>query len=256
MKDFFIDSHGKVRCTIGSSNTINSNYYQYENVSRSNDLGNFKKNVTSVYKKEIDNNYKHIGSRIYQSSCPVCSFNVYFCNCSNGGKVFFDSLAPEWEKHPCTNNTINNHSSEYYIFVYFTSFFKGSFIFNKHINDIKKFKIPSRNNKTFIKNIVNNVIILIRAKKDLHILTLIISYGKYKNHILVKDKFFKVFEHLLSFIIYVLSQKDLSTNINIDITNIEFPLLEKKEFTKVIFTHKKRFNLKNKKVTIKKRSMS
>jgi hypothetical protein len=34
--------------------------------------------------------------------CPFCQQRVYFFKASNGGRVFFDTLWPEWDKHPCT----------------------------------------------------------------------------------------------------------------------------------------------------------
>ncbi|MGM4990517.1 hypothetical protein [Tardiphaga sp. 841_E9_N1_2] len=34
--------------------------------------------------------------------CPVCMERVYFFKASNGGRVFFDTLWPDWDKHPCT----------------------------------------------------------------------------------------------------------------------------------------------------------
>ncbi len=36
------------------------------------------------------------------ASCPVCGDRVWFFEASNGGRVFFDSLWPDWDKHPCT----------------------------------------------------------------------------------------------------------------------------------------------------------
>lgn len=35
--------------------------------------------------------------------CPVCGDRVYFYQSEYGGRVFFDSLAPDWTKHPCTD---------------------------------------------------------------------------------------------------------------------------------------------------------
>lgn len=36
--------------------------------------------------------------------CPVCHSQVFFVQCENGGRVFFDELGPPWPKHPCTDN--------------------------------------------------------------------------------------------------------------------------------------------------------
>lgn len=34
--------------------------------------------------------------------CPECQERCYFFKASNGGRVFFDTLWPDWDKHPCT----------------------------------------------------------------------------------------------------------------------------------------------------------
>lgn len=35
--------------------------------------------------------------------CPVCNENVFFFQCPNGGRVFFDDVGWPWPKHPCTD---------------------------------------------------------------------------------------------------------------------------------------------------------
>jgi len=37
------------------------------------------------------------------ASCPVCGDAVYYYESPDGGRVFFDELAPPWPKHPCTD---------------------------------------------------------------------------------------------------------------------------------------------------------
>ncbi len=34
--------------------------------------------------------------------CPVCGDKVWFLQAWNGGRVFFDTVWPDWDKHPCT----------------------------------------------------------------------------------------------------------------------------------------------------------
>lgn len=36
--------------------------------------------------------------------CPICSAPVFFYQSPYGGRVFFDTLFPDWDKHPCTDN--------------------------------------------------------------------------------------------------------------------------------------------------------
>lgn len=36
------------------------------------------------------------------ASCPICGASVWYFETKNGGKVFFDTAWPDWDKHPCT----------------------------------------------------------------------------------------------------------------------------------------------------------
>ncbi|WKW51948.1 hypothetical protein [Rhodomicrobium lacus] len=36
--------------------------------------------------------------------CPVCGAHVYFFRSRFNGRVFFDTIGPPWDKHPCTDN--------------------------------------------------------------------------------------------------------------------------------------------------------
>ncbi len=36
--------------------------------------------------------------------CPVCGETVWYFESAEGGRVFFDSVWPDWAKHPCTDN--------------------------------------------------------------------------------------------------------------------------------------------------------
>ncbi len=37
------------------------------------------------------------------AKCPVCKVRVYFYSNDAGSRVYFDTLAPDWDKHPCTD---------------------------------------------------------------------------------------------------------------------------------------------------------
>jgi len=37
------------------------------------------------------------------AQCPVCGASVYFFQCPNGGRVFFDDVGWPWPKHGCTD---------------------------------------------------------------------------------------------------------------------------------------------------------
>jgi hypothetical protein len=41
---------------------------------------------------------------IPNASCPVCQQSVYYYQNDIGSRVFFDTLWPDWIKHPCTDN--------------------------------------------------------------------------------------------------------------------------------------------------------
>lgn len=36
--------------------------------------------------------------------CPVCGESVWYFESAEGGRVFFDTVWPDWAKHPCTDN--------------------------------------------------------------------------------------------------------------------------------------------------------
>lgn len=38
------------------------------------------------------------------TNCPVCGADVFFVECANGGRVFFNELGWPWDKHPCTDS--------------------------------------------------------------------------------------------------------------------------------------------------------
>lgn len=256
MKDFFTDAEGTVRCTIGSSSKIK--HYGFENVSKSNDLGNFNKRnkskyinkseTQSIYTKNINNNYDKVGSKLYITTCPRCGADVYFCKCSNGGKVFFDSLSPTWDKHPCTNaNYVPSVKDLSYTFIYPTSIHQNNIMFNKFIPCLGRFKIPTSNNKIFQQNIRNNVTLLIKCQDTAKFLTVIITQGKYKNHVLVEHKEFHTLRHLLSFLFFILKQKDVSLDKIVEMVPDDFSLFSEKDIKSNTKNRKKRksFNLKS-----------
>jgi len=47
--------------------------------------------------------------------CPICGQRVYFYRSPHDGRVFFDDLAPDWPKHPCTDKSDDPPGSAQYI---------------------------------------------------------------------------------------------------------------------------------------------
>lgn len=64
-------------------------------------IGFSHKQTTYVYPNSTSRFTSYLNPN---ANCPVCQCPVYFYQCVNGGRVFFDSLSPEWFKHPCTDN--------------------------------------------------------------------------------------------------------------------------------------------------------
>ena len=65
---------------------------------------------TSITSVSITGN-RYLGVRssvssliVPNASCFVCGQCVYFYTNDFGSRVFFDSLWPDWDKHPCTDN--------------------------------------------------------------------------------------------------------------------------------------------------------
>jgi hypothetical protein len=71
-------------------------------------LSNATKNLNEFLKSEIANPFGAFFSFNSfvnpNATCPVCGDSVFYYQCPNGGKVYFDALGPPWPKHPCIIN--------------------------------------------------------------------------------------------------------------------------------------------------------
>lgn len=89
---------------------------------------------------------------IPSASCPVCGASVFFYQCPNGGRVFFDCLGKPWEKHPCTDNGLSvKHSLSNKKINYSSLKYKPLIISDTyHINDTIIVSAKLDNKQTFI----------------------------------------------------------------------------------------------------------
>lgn len=39
--------------------------------------------------------------KFFKTSCPQCNQSTHYLECTCGSKVFFESLAPHWNRHEC-----------------------------------------------------------------------------------------------------------------------------------------------------------
>jgi hypothetical protein len=42
------------------------------------------------------------------AKCPECNDDDFYYENEFGSRVFFDTLAPDWDKHPCTDSSLSD----------------------------------------------------------------------------------------------------------------------------------------------------
>lgn len=215
----YYDEYGRFRSTRGVSLgwkqwTSLDPYKQIEK-----DKGSLKKSIsknTRVNSRQFSTQEYRTGSKIFLTKCSCSSckgIEIFFCDCSNGGKVFFETLYPEWRKHNCPcfqekNQSSNSQVHDYYSLV-FPSSFKDNKLFYKKINDLPAFTIEVKN-KYIYNNAIKNINLLVKYKKSRIILKVILSSKKFSNYLLVNNAIFNSFQEFKKFLIYILTQMDLS----------------------------------------------
>lgn len=234
----YYDENGRFRSTRG----VSLGWKQWTPLNPYKEIGKEK----GSKKKSIINNTRaksrqfsikkyRTGSKIFSTkcSCPSCKgIEIFFCDCNNGGKVFFETLYPEWRKHNCPcvqqkNQSSNLQVDDYYSLV-FPSSFKENKLFYKKINDLPDFTIEVKN-KYIYNNIIKNINLLVKYKKSRIILKVILSSKKFSNYLLVNNAIFNSFQEFKKFLIYILTQTDLSKDKDFKIFyNSENTIFDKK----------------------------
>jgi len=160
-------------------------------------------------------------SRLHSTHCPVCSADVFFCECDNGGRVFFDSLAPTWKKHPCTTNYESGNRVKTYHLIHpkENHFIKeGEKSSKKIVMEVPDFMTHfelSINKSSVYDNLINNCTLMVRQQNGMLLLTIIVNNKKFKNEYLCNDKEFSNQRDLENFIESVLWDTDLSVSMKI-----------------------------------------
>lgn len=189
----------------------------------------YNSNLRTYYRDEsIKNSFSKYGgsskdSYLRVTKCPVCSETVYFCSCSNGGRIFFETLAPHWTKHPCTSNNTYDSSKlndRYSVILPI----RNSYILHK---DYEKrytiFKVPSSpdfmkietTNDILYKNLTENTTLLIREDNSKLYLTIIVTTKKFINQHICTDEVFPSQKYMAKFIEAKLSKVDFADSIDI-----------------------------------------
>ncbi len=146
-------------------------------------------------------------SRLHSTHCPVCSADVFFCECDNGGRVFFDTLAPAWKKHPCTTSYESGSRVKTYHLIHPK---ENHFIKKGEEKTIKKtiMEVPdfmdrfelNLSNPHAYANLIDNCTLMVRQQNGKLLLTIIINNQKFKNEYLCRDKQFDHQRELEEFI--------------------------------------------------------
>ena len=99
----YYDEYGRLRSTRGATP-----WKQWTPPDPYREIGKgkvFSKKSTIKNKVEQFSTKKYrTGSKIFSTKCSCSSckgIEVFFCDCKNGGKVFFETLYPEWKIHNC-----------------------------------------------------------------------------------------------------------------------------------------------------------
>ncbi len=207
MNVYYTDEQGRIRCFNGDSSerhsiTTKHDYYAI-------------KSLFSNYSRSFSR------SRLHSTHCPVCSVDVFFCECDNGGRVFFDTLAPTWKKHPCTTNyESGNHVKTYRLIHSKENHFikKGEKSSKKTVMEVPDFMDTfelNLNNTRAYANLVDNCTILVRQHNTKLLLTILVNNKKFKNEYLCRDKEFACQRELEEFLESVMWNTDLSESLEI-----------------------------------------
>lgn len=161
-------------------------------------------------------------SRLHSTQCPVCSADVFFCECDNGGRVFFDSLAPTWKKHPCTTNYESGNRVKTYHLIHPNEnhFIKnGEYTYKKTVMKVPDFMDGfelNLNNSRAYANLIDNCTVMVRQHNGKLILTIIVNNKKFKNEYLCNEKEFSNQRKLEEFLESVLWNTDLAVSMKIN----------------------------------------
>ncbi|QFR43757.1 hypothetical protein [Sulfurimonas xiamenensis] len=162
-------------------------------------------------------------SYLYLTSCPKCFEAVYYCNCSNGGRVFFDSLAPDWDKHPCTSTATyqpKNIDEKYSLIIPTHNYYQRHEDYERRSTTfevpsfLKSIKINTTDDILY-KNLTQNTMILVRESNGRFYLTIIVTTKKFKNHHLCNNKRFNNQYIMQEYIISLLSKVDFTQSVDI-----------------------------------------
>lgn len=228
MPNCYYDEEGRLRSTLGG----NLAYGQWTSKDPYHNIGKYRKKPNRKKKlknsrqsqKFSKNRYK-IGSSIFPTVCTCSSCNkkeIFFCNCDNGGRVFFETLYPEWKKHDCScfNNekkVVSKDNDDYYE-VLFPSKYNAEEEVLEYRNTpcLDDFHLKIRN-KYIFNNATKNVTLLHKYKGGQIYLKVILSSKKFLNQILVDDAIFNTQVEFEKFLIYIFTKTDLSLNKEFDI---------------------------------------
>lgn len=201
--DWYTDEQGRKRNIGGVSNEVFSNRHYYYEKSINN-------TIPSLFSKySID----FTKSKLHVTSCPVCYQTVFFCECDNGGKVFFETLSPTWKKHPCTTNYGNNGTVKTYYLIFPKEKINKKVIFQTP-EFLKNFNLNFGEKKVH-DNLINNCTLLVRKFKTVFLLTILVNNKNFSNEYLCTDEIFYNQSDMEDFIKNVLSNTNLSTSLHI-----------------------------------------
>ena len=202
-------------------------YGRKRHVDDGDSYGSTRSHTASLRYERIKSNFSEFdftynNNYLAPTNCPVCDDEVYFCQCANGGRVFFDTLYPTWKKHPCTiSNTSTSKVYRKYSIILPTqniiqddALVKRKTQFGKP-NSKHGFELNTTNELLY-KNITQNVSLLVHYAKQKFFITVIITNGKFSGHYVCRNKMFNNLHDLKDYLIHILSNVDLAISIDVE----------------------------------------
>ena len=205
----YTDEYGRIRSDIGKLD-----YQPYKPKHPSKILDYNGKNIIEGIEKFRENkNYRN--SFLYQTicTCPKCRNKpIFYCKCQNGGRVFFESLSPDWKKHkcPCYEQDIDKIEKQTSYENLYKNLYPHSYdkknkqLIYKANEELDDFYLPYQN--SLYENLTKNIHLLYRVQeKIIYIKVLDFNY-----QVLYKEKKFGDTNQIISFLKLILSKVKFS----------------------------------------------
>jgi hypothetical protein len=209
----YTDEEGRVRSDWGVSEYVSINK-PYRPKDPSKTLPKQGKFTSQGIEKFPDkkNSYSKRKTKLFETKCNCKECNnqtIFYCKCENGGRVFFETLYPTWDKHkcPCYSDNeyiekMNSIDNKIFFRILHPEFYnrrKSIFKYTKN-EGLKDFELKITNSNLYsdIKESKINILYSIQSDKTIYLKVLDRHYKELVTEITSVDKFQKCFQSILN----------------------------------------------------------